>query len=78
MTRELGADLVMLELGNGVYYALNTTGRSMLELLLNGADDDAIVRTMLERFDTDAPEIREDLHKLVAELLEKRILIESD
>lgn len=67
--QRLGDEAVLLNLDEGVYYALNTTGVEMVEALLGGDEVSQVVCSISQRFDGPSSDrIASDLRGLIAEL----------
>jgi hypothetical protein len=68
LTRSVGDDLVLLELGTEQYYALDEVGAAMWEAILASPSLQAARDQLLERFDVSAEELTSDLLELVDHL----------
>ena len=72
--KELDGESVLLDLGAGTYFGLNDTGTCLWQGLTESQDLDAALFRLLERFDVDLATARDDAMKLIARLVEKRLL----
>jgi hypothetical protein len=68
LTRSVGDDLVLLELGSEQYYALDEVGAAMWEAILASPSLQAARDQLLDRFDVPADELTSDLLELVDHL----------
>ena len=75
--RELGGEMVLLNLRNGVYYGLNETGMQMWTLLAELKDPRRVVEALEQEYAASRAQLEQDLHALLATLREKG-LIEVD
>jgi coenzyme PQQ synthesis protein D (PqqD) len=66
--RDLGEEVVMLNLATGIYFSLDGVGHRIWKLIAQQTAADEVVRSLVEEFDADAARIREDLDSLVYEL----------
>ena len=76
--KELDGESVLLDLSSGTYFGLNDTGTCLWQGLTESQDLDAAVCRLLERFDIDSARARADATRLVATLVEKRLLVSAD
>lgn len=72
--RELGGEMVLLDLKSGVYYGLNEIGARMWSLLVELRDPGQVVDALERQYAADRPQLVRDLEKLVAALSEKGLL----
>lgn len=49
---------------------LNDTGRFLYDILVDGSDEDALVKAILDEYEVDEQTAREDVKKFVKSLLE--------
>jgi hypothetical protein len=73
----LEQEMVLLDTRGGQYFDLNPSGTVMLEALLKGASRDEIVASLTRRFAVDAERAAQDLDRLVAELLQAGLVVET-
>ncbi|HXE75812.1 MAG TPA: PqqD family protein [Candidatus Xenobia bacterium] len=75
--RELGGEMVLLNLQNGVYYGLNETGVQMWTLLAELKDPRRVLDALEQEYAASRAQLEQDLNALLAEL-SKKGLIEVD
>ena len=68
ITREVDGELVMLDPRQGVYFALDSIGRRIWELLEQPQQVDALCRTLGEEFDAPAATCRADVLAFLEQL----------
>lgn len=67
-------EAILLEQTTGKYYSLNKVGTRMWVLLAEEGRLEAVYERLLTEFDVDPAQLRRDLEKLVAQLLENGLL----
>jgi len=72
--RELGGEMVLLNLHSGVYYGLNESGAQMWTLLAELGDPARVVAALEREYAASRPQLERDLEALVAVLTEKGLL----
>jgi hypothetical protein len=72
--RELGGEVVMLDLANQQYFGLTGTGSEMWQLIVEHGSADCVIDRMLAKYDVDPANLRADFDKLVNELAAKGML----
>jgi hypothetical protein len=75
--RKVGDEGVLLNLDSSVYYSLNEPGILVWERLGEGDDVDAAAAAVCARFDGPEAQVRKDVASLVADLLEKGLLLRA-
>ena len=70
-------EMVLMDTKNGEYYGLNKTGTVLLETLLETQSTASAIAKAVELFDAPEEVIAGDLEQLVADLLEKELLVDS-
>lgn len=75
--RELGGEMVLLNLKSGVYYGLNETGTQMWSLLVELKDPGRVVDALEREYAADRAQLEGDLRALLGTLRAKG-LIELD
>ena len=68
-------EAILLEQTTGNYYGLNKVGTRMWSLLAEYGQLDKVYEQLLVEFDVEEAQLRKDLEALVAQLLEKGLLI---
>jgi hypothetical protein len=66
--RELGPEVVLLNLKTGVYHGLNASGAAMWALMAQGRSLREIVNALTSEYQTDEQTLRRDLLELVGQL----------
>jgi hypothetical protein len=72
--RQVGDEVVLVNLKTNRIYALNVTGARLWELLESGADRPAIEQTMLSEFDVEATQLQEEIDRQLDELSREGLL----
>jgi hypothetical protein len=78
MVRDLGGEAVLLHLGTGTYFGLDSVGTRIWHRLAEQHSTEAIVPLLLQEFDADERQLRLDVEALVAQLLAQGLLIAAD
>lgn len=78
VTREVGGELVLLDLAKNSYYGLDPVGARMWDLLTGGSALGLVVSIVLNEFDVDATTVRADVERLLNELLDQGLIVPSD
>ncbi len=78
MVRDLAGEAVLLHLGTGTYFGLDSVGTRIWHLLAEHQSTAAVVPLLLQEFDVNEHQLRLDLEALVTQLLAQRLLIEAD
>lgn len=68
--QELGGETVLLNLANEQYFGLDPIGTRVWQLLVQTRRADAVMAQLLQEFDVGAEQLREDLSRLLDELVE--------
>ena len=74
MFRILGDEAVILNVGSGVYFGLDTVGTRMWQLMSEHGSTDKVVATMLNEYEVEEAQLRADLDKLIEQLSEKGLV----
>ena len=72
--RQLGDELVLLDLKSGTYFGLDRVGARILQLLEQGETPGAIGRILSGEYDVDAETARQDTLELATQLLDQGLL----
>lgn len=78
LCRELGEELVLLDLGSSKYFSLNRTGAVIWNLLEQGEERGSIARQLSEKFDVDEQKAMSDVEDLIDRLYNARLISKSD
>jgi hypothetical protein len=66
----LGGEVVLLEPEAGTYYSLNEVGARIWEMIRDPVSVESIARRIVEEYDVDPAQCREDVVRLLSELVE--------
>lgn len=67
-------ETVILHLGNGTYYGLDSIGARMWEAIKAGEPPVAICEAVLAQYDVDPQQLADDLRALLADLVSNSLL----
>lgn len=76
--RQLDSGGVILNVENGDYFQLNSTGRIIWEALGDGAERESLIARLTEVFDVDPDQAAADVDQFLTELKERSLIRESD
>lgn len=76
--RELGEELVLLDLNSSKYFSLNETGAVIWNLLEQGEDHGSIARQLSMKFDVDEQKAMADVEDLLDRLCSAGLISKSD
>lgn len=71
---ELGSEVVMLSLRDGIYYGLDAVGAEVWRLIQAPSTIGHIVATIVDTFDVDEERCREDVVALIASLRDRHLV----
>jgi hypothetical protein len=78
MARQVGEEIVILDLASGTYFGLDPVGARIWQLLSEGRVLAEVCELMLAEYDVSRDEIERDLSELLDSLVEKGLIrIES-
>lgn len=69
LMRQVGEEVVILDLKKESYYGLNSVGARLMQLAETGATLEQIVERMLTEFEVGREQLEVDVRKLAAELI---------
>lgn len=72
--RRVADETILLHLDQGSYYALNEVGAELWSGLEEGRTLGEILARLLDRYEVDEETLREDLERVVGELLERDLV----
>jgi hypothetical protein len=75
---EVGSEVVILHLDQGVYFGLNEVGARVWQLVQKELTVAEIVDTIVGEYEVDAAQCLSDVQALVAGLAEHRLVVVSD
>ena len=71
MARQVGEEVVILDLASGTYFGLDPVGARIWALMGEGRTLAEICATMLEEYEVERAQLEADVLRLAAELLER-------
>jgi hypothetical protein len=74
VSRQVGEELVLVHLKTNRIYSLNRTGTRLWELLGSGCGREALERQLLDEFDVDEAQLREEIEGRLAEFAREGLL----
>jgi hypothetical protein len=74
----MDGEAIMINLVNGIYYSMDKVGGLIWDLIDAGNSIDQIVSAILLRYDTTREQAQSDLERLVSELFEEKLVMESN
>lgn len=72
--REVGGEIVVLDPGTSMYFAINVTGAAIWSDLTVGADRSALIATILERFEVSPERAAAGIDAFLETLTQKGLL----
>lgn len=72
---ELDSELVLLNLDNGEYFALNTTGALIAKLVNQGLSLAEAGKQIAEKFSIELDRAQSDVSELIGQLMEQQLLV---
>ncbi|MBX2805124.1 MAG: PqqD family protein [Hyphomicrobiales bacterium] len=77
VANQVGDETVILHMGNGTYYGLDTIGTFLWEGLKSGSSPSETVKQITAEYDVDASTVETDLRRFLAELEEQGLVTKS-
>ena len=74
MSRQVGDETVILDLGSGMYFGLDPVGARIWQLLSEGQSLDAVVTSLLGEYEVPEDQLRQDVDALVGELVSRGLI----
>jgi hypothetical protein len=78
LSRELGGEMVLLNLESGVYFGLDRVGARAWTLLAQQTSVTDVCAIMLDEYEVAAEVLERDISTLVSELKDKGLLVPLD
>ena len=78
MARQVGEELVILELSRGMYFGLDPVGARIWQLLSEGRSFEEICNAMVAEYEVPADILAQDVTRLLATLSEKGLIQPAD
>jgi hypothetical protein len=76
LMRQVGEDLVMLNLERENYYGLNPVGARLMQIAESGATLAQVSERLLEEFDAEREQVEADVRRIAADLVAAGLLEE--
>ncbi len=73
--REVGDELVVLELSTSTYLTLNGTARCLWERLTDATTVDGLIEMLVDRYRISADQARSDTESFLSELIERELIV---
>jgi coenzyme PQQ synthesis protein D (PqqD) len=74
VAEETGDHMVLIHMRTNRIFELNRTGARVWRLLQEGEDEDGVVRRLLEEFDVQDDELRQEVRQVVRRLAEEELV----
>jgi Coenzyme PQQ synthesis protein D (PqqD) len=75
ITQLVEGETVLVHLQTNEIYALNPTATRAWDMLSAGSSRDEVEETLLQEFDVPPDQLRDEMDTLIAELVEKKLLL---
>jgi hypothetical protein len=75
--RDVGDELVVLELSTSAYLTLNGSAKHLWEGLASGATSDALVQMLVDRYQITTQQARSDTEAFLSALAERELLVRA-
>jgi hypothetical protein len=77
LAAHLSGEAVLLNLSDKSYYRLNETAAAVWAGLEKGESRDAILKSLLARYDIDAEQAERDVDRVIGDMKSRRLLVDS-
>jgi hypothetical protein len=77
IAREIQGEAILLNKENGDYFSMNAVGTEIFNCICKGMEIDAIVDLLLDKYDIEQDILKKDVASIVAEMVEKKIILDS-
>jgi len=74
----MDGEAIMINLSNGIYYSMNNVGGLIWEMIEGRQSLEKIVKGVVLRYDGSAEQVRADVERVVAELVQENLVKVSD
>jgi len=74
----IDGEAIIMNLSNGLYFSMDRVGSAVWEMVEAGLSVDEMSSTLDARYDVDGDAIRDDVNRLVAELLAERLVLVTE
>lgn len=78
LLQDLEGEAVLLNLGNGQYYGMDENSYHMYKVLTSSASVQAAFETLLQEYEIEPEQLKSDLDKFLAHLLENGLVQYAD
>ena len=75
MSRQVGDETVILDLGSGTYFGLDPVGARIWQMLTEGQRLTDVVTALTREFDVAPDQVRDDVDALVNELVTRGLVV---
>ena len=75
ITQLVEGETVLVHLQTNEIYALNPTATRAWDMLAAGSNREEVEETLLQEFDVPPDQLRDEIDTLIAELVEKKLLL---
>ena len=72
--RDLAGEAVLLQIDTGEYFGLDEVGNRIWQLIVEVGDLDGVRERMIAEYDVDANELSADLDRLLADMVERKLV----
>lgn len=73
----MDGEAIIINLTNGMYYSMDQVGGLLWTLIERGQNISEMVDAVVDAYDVDAERVRPDLERLLAELLEEQLVVDT-
>jgi coenzyme PQQ synthesis protein D (PqqD) len=77
LMRQVGEEMVMLNLSRESYFGLNPVGARLMHFAESGASLGDISERLLEEFDAQREQVQGDVRRIAAELMDAGLLVQD-
>jgi len=75
LSQEVSGETVLLDLNNENYFGLNEVGTRIWQLLQSEDNLDKIYDILLDEYDVEAKQLKQDFDDIIKQLVESKIII---
>ena len=72
----VGNEIILVDNSTGKYYGLNPVGARIVELLLDGSNDESALRNLVAEYDVSEAEVRTDIQRILNDLRSRGLIDE--
>ena len=77
-SKVMDGEAILINLSNGIYYSMDKVGGLIWEMIEGRHSLEKIVEGVLSRYDVSAEQVRADVERVVAELVQENLVKVSD